>query len=61
MGSRKLRADPLQLINDPTVLDSRQLMPEILAVVVQAANFPVKSKHMIAIVNPQVMPASSVR
>jgi hypothetical protein len=54
------RADPLQLINDPTVLDSRQLMPEILAVTAQAVNLPAKSKHMIAIVNAQVMPSSNV-
>jgi hypothetical protein len=52
--------DPLQHINDPTVLDSRQLIPETRAVIVQTPNFPAKSRHMIAMVNPQVIPAGSV-
>src|SRR6267154_6134311 len=41
------RAYPLQLINDPTALDSRQLMPKIREVSVQAVNFPAKSRHII--------------
>jgi hypothetical protein len=51
---------PLQHINNPTVLDARQLIPESRVVTVQTPIFPAKSRHIIAMVNPQVIPARSV-
>jgi hypothetical protein len=53
--------NPLQLINDPTVPDSRQLIPIIRAVIVHAVNLPAKSKHISETVNPQVIPAARIR
>lgn len=55
----KPEGTPLQLMRDPMVEDSRQLNPAYLAARVQPPNFPENARVHMAMVKPQVIPASS--
>jgi hypothetical protein len=57
---RKVRTtNPLQLIKDPMVLDSRQSKPaKYLAAIQQPANLPMNTEKMITIVYAHVIPGT---
>jgi hypothetical protein len=52
--------NPLQLINAPIVLDSRQLHPASLDAIVHPPNFPEKERTIMAMVKAHVIPIGKV-